>query len=71
MTYFVSNRGEDVVLGGVRHTNDFSTEVREEDKQGILDRCALLIPSVKVHVHIFYFLCNVKECVSTLQDIPQ
>ncbi|XP_064611182.1 D-aspartate oxidase-like isoform X2 [Liolophura sinensis] len=47
---YIIPRGEDVVLGGVRHTNDFSTEIREQDKQGILDRCARLIPSVKAEI---------------------
>ena len=44
---YIVPRSEDMILGGVAQSNDWSLETRMEDRDNILEKCCKLIPELK------------------------
>tara|TARA_B110000438_G_scaffold303164_1_gene363468 strand:+ start:511 stop:1452 length:942 start_codon:yes stop_codon:yes gene_type:complete len=44
---YIVPRSEDMILGGVAQSNDWSLETRMEDREDILEKCCKLIPELK------------------------
>lgn len=51
-TYIIPN-SQLVVVGGTRQKRNWSLEISREDREGFLQRCSAMVPSIKVTYSVF------------------